>query len=162
MLEKYVRSIVYGGVDGIITIFSLISGVTGAKLNTKIIIILGVSTLLADAVSMGVSDYLSIKANKKKNKDKDLDETKSSIITFVSFVICGLIPLITFITLLKMNQKNIFIKSLFATIIALFILGSYQSKITKEDPIILGMTTSLHGLIASLISFSIGRLFDSL
>ena len=109
MLEKYVRSIVYGGVDGIITIFNIISGVTGAKLDTKIIIILGISTLLADAVSMGVSDYLSIKANKKMNKDKDLDEKKSSMITFISFVICGLIPLVTFISLLKMNQKNIFI-----------------------------------------------------
>ena len=31
MDDKYLRSIIYGGVDGIITIFNIISGVTGAQ-----------------------------------------------------------------------------------------------------------------------------------
>ena len=62
-LNIYTRSIVYGGVDGIITMFNIISGVTGAKLNPKIIIILGLATLCADAISMGFSDYLSTRAN---------------------------------------------------------------------------------------------------
>jgi vacuolar iron transporter family protein len=161
MNDKYLRSIIYGGVDGIITIFNIISGVTGAQLDTKIIIILGISSLFSDAVSMGMSDYLSLKANKKLDKDLDMDENTSSMITFISFIIFGLIPLLTFIILLKMNQKNIFIKSLFATMVSLFILGSYQSKITKENYIKLGLTTSFHGLLASIVSYNIGKMINS-
>ena len=161
MIDNYLRSVIYGGVDGIITIFNIISGVTGAKLDTKIIIILGVSSLFSDAVSMGMSDYLSIKANKKMDKDKDMNENTSSLITFISFIVFGLIPLLTFIFLLRMNQKNIFIKSLLATMISLFILGSYQSKFTNEDSIKLGLTTAGHGLVASLVSYNIGKLFNS-
>ena len=64
-MEDYTRSIVYGGVDGIITMFNIISGVSGSKLDYKVIIILGFATLLADAISMGFSDFLSTKANNK-------------------------------------------------------------------------------------------------
>ena len=41
MNKLNIRSVVYGGVDGIITMFNIISGVAGAKLDPKIIIILG-------------------------------------------------------------------------------------------------------------------------
>ena len=109
-----------------------------------------------------MSDYLSLRANKKLDKDKDMDEKTSSMITFISFILFGLIPLLTFIILLKMNQKNIFMKSLFATMLSLFILGSYQSKITKENYIKLGLTTSFHGLLASVVSYNIGKMFNFL
>ena len=60
MLKSSVsRPIVLGGVDGIITSFAvLVSGIHATELNT----ILGIAgaTLLADALSMGVSEYLSV------------------------------------------------------------------------------------------------------
>jgi len=54
---------VYGGTDGIITIFAVFAGVTGASLSAGVLFILGFATLLADAVSMSVSDYLSSTAD---------------------------------------------------------------------------------------------------
>ena len=56
---KYVKNIIYGGLDGIITTFSIIAASVGAGLKMKIIIALGIANLIADGISMGVGEYLS-------------------------------------------------------------------------------------------------------
>ena len=57
--SEYIGDIVYGGLDGIITTFAVVSGVVGAKLGANIILILGLANLLADGFSMAVGAYLS-------------------------------------------------------------------------------------------------------
>ncbi len=57
-----IKSIVFGGLDGIITTFAIVAAVAGASLDIRVIILLGFSNLLADAVSMGLGDYLSSSA----------------------------------------------------------------------------------------------------
>jgi len=58
----YIKSIVFGGLDGIITTFAIVSGVAGANLSTEVMLVLGFANLLADAISMGFGDYLSSQA----------------------------------------------------------------------------------------------------
>jgi len=62
---KYLKSWVYGGLDGIITTFAVVSGVIGAGLEASIILILGFANLIADGISMGVGDYLSTKSERE-------------------------------------------------------------------------------------------------
>jgi len=59
---KYIKSIVYGGLDGIITVFAVVASIAGAGLDVSVVIIMGVASLLADGISMGMGDYLSSKA----------------------------------------------------------------------------------------------------
>ena len=59
---KYIGDLVYGGNDGIVTTFAVISGATGAALSPGIIIALGVANLIADGISMGLSNYLALKS----------------------------------------------------------------------------------------------------
>lgn len=74
----YLKNWVYGGIDGIITTFAVVSGVVGANLSSSIILILGFANLIADGISMAVGDYLSEKSKKdyylveKKNEEKFL------------------------------------------------------------------------------------------
>ena len=49
------QDIVYGGLDGIITTFSIVAGANGGGLSVLTIIIIGFSNVFADAMSMGVS-----------------------------------------------------------------------------------------------------------
>lgn len=58
----YIKSIVYGGLDGIITTFAVVAGAAGGGFGPNIVIVMGISSLLADALSMGVGDALSSKA----------------------------------------------------------------------------------------------------
>ena len=58
----WIKSMVYGGLDGIITTFAVVAGASGGGLGTNVILILGFSNMFADALSMGVGDALSTKA----------------------------------------------------------------------------------------------------
>ena len=60
--SEYLGELVYGGLDGIITTFAVVSGVAGADLETGIIIILGIANLIADGFSMATGAYLSAKS----------------------------------------------------------------------------------------------------
>ncbi len=65
---KYVKSMVYGGLDGIITTFAVVAGVAGASLSSSIVLILGFANLIADGLSMAIGDYLSTKAENEYNQ----------------------------------------------------------------------------------------------
>jgi len=59
---QYIKSFVYGGLDGIVTTFAVVAGVAGANLSASVVLILGVANLIADGISMAFGDYLSTKA----------------------------------------------------------------------------------------------------
>lgn len=75
--EKYLRDMVYGSVDGIITTFAVVSGVVGAGLSYGIIIILGFANLIADGISMAASNYASNKSEIQKINNKRQEHRKS-------------------------------------------------------------------------------------
>ena len=59
---SYLRDWVYGGIDGAITTFAIVSGVVGAELGTRVILILGLANLLADGFSMAAGNYSGTKS----------------------------------------------------------------------------------------------------
>jgi VIT1/CCC1 family predicted Fe2+/Mn2+ transporter len=62
--HSYLRDWVYGGIDGAVTTFAVVSGVVGAKLPAGTILILGAANLVADGFSMAASNYLGTKAER--------------------------------------------------------------------------------------------------
>lgn len=86
-ISGYLKEIVYGGSDGIITTFAVVAGFTGAQSQAinqypvVIVLIFGFANLLADAFSMGMGNVLSIFADKdvyKTERDKELYEIKNN------------------------------------------------------------------------------------
>jgi VIT1/CCC1 family predicted Fe2+/Mn2+ transporter len=67
---KYLGSAVYGALDGTVTTFAVVSGVVGADLSLRIILILGFANLVADGFSMAASNYLSIKSEHDYHKEE--------------------------------------------------------------------------------------------
>ena len=60
--HNYVRDWIYGGVDGAVTTFAVVSGVAGAELSASIVLILGFANLAADGFSMAASNFLGTRA----------------------------------------------------------------------------------------------------
>ena len=60
--HNYLRDWIYGGIDGSITTFAVVSGVAGAQLSPWIILVLGFANLFADGFSMAASNFLGTKA----------------------------------------------------------------------------------------------------
>ncbi|MCA0133377.1 VIT1/CCC1 transporter family protein [Winogradskyella alexanderae] len=70
-IQKYLGEIVYGGIDGAVTTFAVVSGAVGAGLSNSVIIILGFANLLADGFAMSIGAYLSAKSvNDSKNRSQ--------------------------------------------------------------------------------------------
>lgn len=64
-IRSYLSDFVYGGIDGAVTTFAVVAGVTGASLSPTIVLILGFANLFADGFSMAVGNYLSTKSRKE-------------------------------------------------------------------------------------------------
>lgn len=213
----YVSSLVYGGLDGIITTFAVVSGVAGASLDPIVIIILGFSNLFADGFSMAVGDYLSSKSAYEyeeeerrldtskinhdfENETKRLTETyqtkgmttedaetvaqtfakypdlmveqqlgekkeihwsqplKNAVVTFVSFVIFGFIPLLTYVLVLFIGELGIdsFVLSSILTGVTLFSLGVAKSLITHVNWFKSGLEMLIVGGLAALVAYGVG------
>lgn len=60
--HNYLRDWIYGGIDGSVTTFAVVTGVVGAQLSPIIIVIMGFANLLADGFSMAASNFLGTKA----------------------------------------------------------------------------------------------------
>lgn len=63
---SYLRDWIYGGIDGSVTTFAVVTGVVGADLAATIIVILGVANLLGDGFSMAASNYLGTRTERQE------------------------------------------------------------------------------------------------
>ena len=76
-----VKAIVFGGLDGILTSFAVVAGAVGAHLGPVVIIAMGVSNVMADALAMGAGEYLSSRAYNNYVK-KELEREKWELENF--------------------------------------------------------------------------------
>ena len=56
--STYAKSIIFGALDGILTGFAVIAAVSGGGLGWQAVPTVGLATVLAGAISMGVGEYL--------------------------------------------------------------------------------------------------------
>lgn len=68
-VTTYLKEIVYGGSDGIVTTFAVVAGFAGAQQMTAtyplvIVLLFGLANLVADGASMGLSNFLSLRSEK--------------------------------------------------------------------------------------------------
>lgn len=61
-VHNYLRDWIYGGIDGAVTTFAVVSGVAGAQLSPWVLLALGFANLFADGFSMAASNFLGTKA----------------------------------------------------------------------------------------------------
>ncbi|WOX04142.1 VIT1/CCC1 transporter family protein [Microbulbifer pacificus] len=57
--------LVLGAIDGCITTFAIVSGAFGAGFSPLVVLVMGVANLLADGVSMAVSNYEAVNAQQR-------------------------------------------------------------------------------------------------
>jgi len=83
-IKKYLRDVVYGGNDGIISTFVVVSGFVGARSSQSLesslplfaLLLFGFTNLGADAVSMAFGNFLSVRSAKDLYEDLSTKEFK--------------------------------------------------------------------------------------
>jgi VIT1/CCC1 family predicted Fe2+/Mn2+ transporter len=61
---SFLRDWIYGGIDGVVTTFAVVSGVAGAQLSSRVVLILGFANLIADGFSMAAANFLGTRAER--------------------------------------------------------------------------------------------------
>ncbi len=167
--EMYLREFVYGGMDGAVTTFAVVTGAAGGGLSSRIILILGFANVLADGFSMAVGSYLSEKSDQQlsvhKGDSKKEDHESplaASIVTFLAFVVVGFIPLsvYTFDYAFTMGIDNVLQISIILTLITFALVGYVRGRVARVNPWRTLIESFGLGGIAALISYVVGNLLE--
>lgn len=168
IIHKYLPEFVYGSVDGVVTTVAIITGAVGAGLSSPIIFILGLANVLADGWSMGSSEYLSSISEAQMNGDNHETREKSPInkalVTFVSFVAIGLLPIIPFLFSVLIPGFigiDIYV-SIIAALCSFVLIGYIGARVANVSRTRNIIRTVIVGTIAALISFVVGYLLRNL
>jgi VIT1/CCC1 family predicted Fe2+/Mn2+ transporter len=158
--RHYIRDLIYGANDGIITTFAVVAGVTGGALSPKAVLIVGTANLLADGLSMGVGNYLSIRSHESARAAQALPEEEAApmrhgLATFLAFAIAGALPLLPY----AFGAPDIrFGLSTLVTFGALFVIGSLRSLVTVDRWVTAGLEMLLLGALVAAAAYGSGAL----
>lgn len=217
--RTYLRDWIYGGIDGAVTTFAIVSGVKGAHLATSVILILGFANVIADGFSMAAANYLGTRSEQEEYdyyeryerqqikripqgeaeevrqiyKQKGfsgvaLEKTveliiadedrwvetmmqeeyglspslrspwKSAWATFLSFMVCGLCPLLPFL----FGVAQPFLWSTLSVGIVFLLVGAMKSLVSVEPMYKSALLTLAVGSVAAVLAYGVGALLHSL
>jgi VIT1/CCC1 family predicted Fe2+/Mn2+ transporter len=217
--HSYLRDWVYGGIDGTVTTFAIVSGVVGADLSPTVILILGAVNLLGDGFSMAASNYSSTRTEVEEIErlraverrhiridphgereeirqiyaakgfaGQDLERivhvisadperwirtmlaeeygvaaevrspAKAALSTFAAFVICGLVPLLPFVT----GIAAAFPASVALTAGAFFGIGSVRGRLVGVRWWRSGTETLAIGSVAAALAYLAGAVLKKI
>jgi VIT1/CCC1 family predicted Fe2+/Mn2+ transporter len=158
--RHYIRDLVYGANDGVITTFAVVAGVTGGTLNPVAVLVMGVANLLADGLSMGVGNYLGIRSDERVREAQQLPEQEAfpirhGVATFVAFVIAGAVPLVPYV--FSSADTNRFAWSTLLSLAVLFTIGAARSRVGTGRWWANGLEMLGLGAVVGLVAYYAGR-----
>jgi vacuolar iron transporter family protein len=130
--RHYIRELIYGANDGIVTTFAVVAGVAGGGLSLRVVLIIGAANLFADGLSMAAGNYLSIRSHESVLEAEGLPEqeafpSRHAAATFLAFVIAGTVPLVPY--MLRPWPVDRFASSIALTGAAMFTVGASRALI---------------------------------
>ena len=158
--RHYIRDLVYGANDGIITTFAVVSGVAGGQLSQLAVLVVGAANLAADGVSMGVGNFLAIRADERAREAEGLPELerhpwKHGLATLLAFVVAGAVPLTPYLILRTSQQLVV---STILTFTTLFVLGALRALVTRDRWWQTGLETLVLGTFVAGAAYVAGHL----
>jgi VIT1/CCC1 family predicted Fe2+/Mn2+ transporter len=162
----HIGDLVFGANDGVITTFAVVSGVTGAALSPRVIVILGLANLLADGIAMGAGNYLGMRSEQEYQKsltgivrEGRIHAAGHGAAIFVAFVVAGSVPLLPFFF---MAEANVFALSCTATAATLFTVGSLRTLVTHARWFVSGLEMLLIGSLAAAAAYAVGHVLQNI
>lgn len=86
-LSSYLKEVIYGAIDGIITTFAVVAGFSGAALSSDtttqlsfmMVLLFGLANLFGDGVSMGLGNFLAVRSEQGLYKNLWKREQSESV-----------------------------------------------------------------------------------
>ena len=152
-MDRYLRSALLGGVDGVITSLSIVAGSSFLSASTSVVAVVGSSSLIADGVSMGVSEYLSVRGDELLRKESGPAPIWCGVACFTSFILCGFLPLLVFV-----SGDAALLGAVSISFFVLLCLGCIRARVTGEVLLWSLVETTSLGSLASGIAFAVAAI----
>ena len=154
------RASVLGGVDGTITSFAIVAGSDASGVAWSVVTVIGVSSLLADGLSMGISEFLSstsLRAQREVSSGPASSGASPALLgasCFAAFVVCGAVPLGAYLLLFQSVVGCVSI-----VILELMALGAARTCGGSSEPVLEAVAqTLLLGGAAGSVAYGTGYL----
>ena len=159
--RHYIRDLVYGASDGIISTFAVVGGVAGGALSPTAVLVIGAANLAADGVSMGVGNFQAIRAHERAREVDQLPEEeaypwKHGVATLAAFIVAGAVPLLPY-AVPAAGEARLTLSSLL-TLAAMFVVGALRAGVTRESWIKSALETVGLGTLVAVTAYGAGAL----
>ena len=148
---------VYGANDGVITTFAVVAGVTGGGLSARAMLIVGAANLLADGLSMGVGNYLSIRSDESARPlnlpEQEACPARHGLATLIAFVAAGAVPLAPFALDMGLHDLG---WSIVLTLGTLFAIGALRATVTVDRWWSAGLEMFGLGVVVAAVAYASG------
>jgi len=163
--RHYVRELIYGANDGIITTFAVVAGVAGGGLPLRVVLIMGAANLFADGLSMAAGNYLSIRSHESVLAAQELPEEEASPLrhaaaTLLAFVLAGAVPLAPY--MVSAFPFDRFAASIGLTLSTMFVVGASRALIARARWWSAGLEMLALGATVAALAFGSGKLVSAL
>jgi len=151
------RDIVYGASDGVVTTLAVVAGASGAAFEPRVGLVLGVANLVADGLSMGVSNYLGLKTEVQQEGGSVRREKpwRHGTATLLAFVVAGTVPLLSY-ALPRPAWLSLFQLALALSVLALAGVGVVRAPFVGRSRIRSAAEIVALALGASLAAWLVG------
>ena len=163
--RHYVRELVYGANDGIITTFAVVAGVAGGGLAARVVLICGVANLFADGLSMAVGNYLSIRSHEsvleaEGHPEEEAFPARHAWATFVAFVGAGTVPLVPYF--FSGSPSGRFTTAIALSFVTMFAIGAARAVISNVTWWRAGGEMLGLGAVVTAVAYASGALIAAL
>jgi VIT1/CCC1 family predicted Fe2+/Mn2+ transporter len=152
----YLRSIVFGVIDSLVSTVGLLAGIDVAGASHKLVILTGIVYAFVEAFSMAVGNFLSEESAEEYENKASVSSGPSAIagvVMFVTFVLAAFIPLAPYVIF---STWVAFAVSIVVSILSLFIVGMVSARFSRLPVLWRGFRMALLGGAAILMGVIIG------
>jgi VIT1/CCC1 family predicted Fe2+/Mn2+ transporter len=158
----YLRDMVYGALDGVITTMAILAGSQGAALSARIGLILGLANLIGDGISMGASNYLGMRSEIEQAGGSVTAEApwRHGLATIAAFIVVGSFPLMAYVVA-PLTGAPIFPLAVGLSVVGLAGAGIVRAVFVRKPPWRSALEMLAVGTLAGGAAYLVGRVAAS-
>jgi len=159
----YLRDVVYGALDGVITTMAVLAGTEGASLSMRVGLILGLANLLGDGISMGASNYLGLRSELEQTGGSVAVEAlwRHGLATVAAFILVGAAPLLAFVVSTATGWRVFPLAAVLAAA-TLIVAGAVRATFVGKTIVRSALEMLSVGAAAGGAAFAVGKLASAL
>lgn len=155
--EDYLRSLMFGLQDGIVSTTGVVVGISTGVSDKSIIVLAALVAVTVEASSMAAGQYSSEKAVHQMDKNgKHTDNLYiGTFIMFVAYLIGGLFPIVP---ILAFDQPIARVVAIICAFVGLFIVGYIKGYLVEHRPLRSAIELFIIGSITTAVGIIVGYL----